>query len=135
MKIMHALSWAMVLILGVAACNQPVIMEVYGDESGLDSALHALAGAYAQSGHKLLVGSKYEVPDLVIINGLQAVPHARQSLGGLSFRPDSVRVRVGTLQNGRKTMVYVLGTTLGQTKQGISEILETVQSGGELPPP
>lgn len=122
-----------VLIVSVlASCDRPAVMKIYGDSSALDPALENLRLAFENSGKKLVVGSKYEVPDLVIVNGSESYERVIAVYGNFLPIVDTTQQGLVVKSQGKKQIVFVFGKEEKETIKGIKKISRNYGKTGSL---
>lgn len=122
-----------VLILSsVVGCDQIAVMKVYGDNEKLDAALEHLTRAFAENDKIMMIGSKYEVPDLVIVNGDVALKQVTKVYGDFQEIKDSTQFDIIIKEKGREKIVFVFGKDESETIRGILFLTDNLERNGSL---
>lgn len=121
-----------ILLFGFAGCERKMTMKIYGDSPLLDTELHHLSEKYEAVGRPIVVASKYEKPDLIIVNGVEAISEILKLYNVELKLPDSLGWNIQKKTIDSKQIICIVGTSTATTKNGIHFFTLTIDDSASL---
>lgn len=121
MKGLHAFI-IIVVMVGLFGCDEHITMKIYGDSPMLDEALNELSVKYDLLGNSIVIASKYEKPDIVIVNGLEALDKVKKLYDTDLLSPDTLSWNIQERIIKNTSMLFIVGKNTNSTKMGINTL-------------
>lgn len=117
-------------IFSLLGCQEQMTMKIYGDSPLFDEELSALHETCRALGVPILIASEYEMPNLVIVSGFDAIDDVSNLFGFALQTPDSIGWNVveQTYENSRIT--FLIAIDEASTKKGIRVLNNKIKENG-----